>query len=85
MNILKHLRQKLSNRFQFLKKKRLQKKQVEAIIQKYNLNDPAERQKIIDQYILMQNNKRLFRRKARLHIEEKLDFMIHYKLIKIVE
>ena len=82
MNILKQLRQKLSNRFQFLKKKRLQKKQVEAIIQKYNLNDAAEQKKIIDDYLLIQKSNRAFGRKARLHIQEKMEFMIHYNLLK---
>lgn len=82
MNILKHLRQKLSNRFQFLEKKRVQKKQIEAIIAKYKLNDANEQKKIIDNYLLSQKSKRAFGRKEKLHIEEKIDFMIHYNLLK---
>ena len=85
MNIFKHLRQRLASRFQFLQKKRDSKKQVQAIIEKYNLNDPAERQKIIDQFTLMQTNKRAFGRKTQEEIKDKIKFMIHYKLIQIVE
>jgi hypothetical protein len=85
MKILQQLKRKLSIRFEYLQRKRNQKKQVNSIIEKYKLNDPVERQKIIDQYLLIQKSKRAFGRKERLHIEDKISFMIHHKLIKVVE
>jgi hypothetical protein len=84
MKFIQSLRKALGRRFQILKRKRNQKAQVESIIEKYKLSDPVERQKVIDQYKLILNNKRAFGRKARLHIEEKISFMIHYKLIKVI-
>lgn len=84
MNFFKSIKSKLSIRFQYLQRKRAQKEQVKRIIEKYNLNDPAERQKIIDQFYLMQSNKRAFGRKQKEHIKDKIKFMIHYKLIEVV-
>lgn len=84
MNFLKSIKRKLSIRFEFLQRKRNQKKHLNSIIEKYNLNDPIERQKIIDQYLLIQQNKRAFGRKARHHIEDKISFMIHHNLIQVV-
>lgn len=82
---LKSIKRKLSIRFQYLIRKRAQKEQVERIIEKHNLKDPIEQQKIIDQFILMQKNKRVFGRKTQESIKNKVRFMIHYKLIKVVD
>lgn len=84
MNFLKSTKRKLLIRFQYLIRKRNQKKLVESIIKKHNLNNPAEQQKIIDQFVLMQKNKRAFGRKTQEQIRDKVRFMIHYKLIKVV-
>ena len=84
MNFLNSIKRKLFIRFQHLIRKRNQKKQVESIIKKHNLNDPAEQQKIIDQFVFMQKNKRAFGRKTQEIIRDKVRFMIHYKLIKVV-
>lgn len=84
MTFLKSIKRKLSVRFQFLIRKRNQKKLVESIIEKHNLKDPIEQQKVIDQFVLMQKNKRAFGRKAQEVIRDKVRFMIHYKLIKVV-
>ncbi|MBS3993125.1 MAG: hypothetical protein KGZ87_05365 [Bacteroidetes bacterium] len=81
---LQLLKRKITVRMQFLIRKRNQKRQVKAVIKKYKLNDPIERQKIVDQFYLIQHKKRAFGRKKKLHIEEKVRFMIHHKLIKIV-
>ncbi|MFV5697757.1 hypothetical protein ACM55H_05255 [Flavobacterium sp. ZT3R17] len=82
---LKSIKRKLSIRFQNLIRKRAQKEQVKRIIEKHNLKDPIEQQKIIDKFVLMQQNKRAFGRKARESIKDKIKFMIYYKLIKVVE
>lgn len=71
-------------RFQYLQRKRAQKEQLKRIIEKHNLNEPGERQKIIDQFTLMQSNKRAFGRKQKEHIKDKIKFMIYYKLIEVV-
>jgi ribosomal protein L35AE/L33A len=84
MNFLNSIKRKLSIRFQYLIRKRNQKKQVESIIKKHNLNDPIEQQKVIDQFVIMQKNKRAFGRKTQEVIRDKVRFMIHYKLIKVV-
>ena len=81
---LKYIKRKLSIRFQYLIRKRGQKEQVKRIIKKHNLNDPAEQQKIINQFVLMQENKRAFGRKTQEQIRDKVRFMIHYKLIKVI-
>lgn len=83
MTFLKSIKRKLSVRFQFLIRKRNQKKLVESIIEKHNLKDPVEQQKIIDQFVMMQKNKRAFGRKTQEVIRDKIRFMIHYKLIKV--
>jgi len=85
MSLLKTIKRNLSIRFQYLIRKRAQKKQMESIIKKHNLKDPIEQQKIIDQFVLMQKNKRAFGRKTRDQIRDKIRFMIYYKLIKVVE
>jgi hypothetical protein len=85
MKFIQSLQKALGRRFQFLIRKRNHKKHIEKIIEKYKLNNPIEQQRLIEQYNLIQQNKRAFGRKARLHIEEKVSFMIHYKLIEIVE
>jgi hypothetical protein len=85
MKFIQSLQKALGRRFQFLIRKQNHKKHIEKIIEKYKLNNPIEQQRLIEQYNLIQQNKRAFGRKARLHIEEKVSFMIHYKLIEIVE
>lgn len=85
MSFLKSIKRNLSIRFQYLIRKRAQKKYTEAIIKKYNLNDPIERQKIIDQFVMMQKNKRVFGRKYGNQIRDKIRFMIYHNLIKVVE
>lgn len=85
MSILKSIKRNLAVRFQFLIRKRAQKKQVESIIKKHNLKDPIEQQKIIDQFVLMQQNKRAFGRKTRQLIRDKIRFMVYHNLIKVVE
>ncbi|MES2796671.1 MAG: hypothetical protein V4683_11925 [Bacteroidota bacterium] len=84
MNFLNSIKRKLFIRFQYLIRKRNQKKLVESIIRKHNLNDPIEQQKVIDQFVIMQKNKRAFGRKTQDIIRDKVRFMIHYKLIKVV-
>ena len=83
MTFLKSIKRKLSVRFQFLIRKRNQKKLVESTIEKHNLKDPVEQQKIIDQFVMMQKNKRALGRKTQEVIRDKIRFMIHYKLIKV--
>lgn len=85
MKFIQSLRKALGRRFQFLIRKRNHKNYIEKIVEKYKLNDPIEQQKIIEKYNLIQQNKRAFGRKARLHIEEKVSFMIHYKIIEIIK
>ncbi len=85
MNFIKSIKSKLSNRFQHLTEKRNRQKEVDSIIEKHNLKDPAEQQKIIDQYVLMQKSPRAFGRKAQDIIRDKIKFMVYYKLIKVVE
>ncbi len=85
MELLQSIKKRLLIRLQFLIRKRNKKKEVKAVIKKYKLNDPIEREKIMDQFYLIQQKKRAFGRKTRLHIEEKVRFMIHHKLIEIVE
>lgn len=84
MNFLNSIKRKLSIRFQYLIRKRNQKKLVESIIAKHNLKDPIEQQKIIDQFVFMQKNRRAFGRKTQETIRDKVRFMIHYKLIKVI-
>ena len=84
MNFIKSIKRNLSVRFQYLIRKRNQKKLVESIIEKHNLKDPKEQQKIIDQFVMMQKNKRAFGRKTQEVIRDKVRFMIHYKLIKVI-
>lgn len=84
MKLLQSIKKKISNRIQYLIRQRNHRKKVKAVIKKYKLNDPIERQKIVDQFYLMQHKKRAFGRKTRLHIEEKVRFMIHHKLIEII-
>ena len=84
MNLLKSIKRNLSIRFQYLIRKRAQKKLIQLTIEKYNLKDPIEQQKIIDQFVLMQKNKRLFGRKYGQQIRDKIRFMIYHNLIKVV-
>lgn len=84
MNFINSIKRKLSVRFQYLIRKRNQKKLMESIIKKHNLKDPKEQQKIIDQFVIMQKNKRAFGRKTQDIIRDKVRFMIHYKLIKVI-
>lgn len=85
MKFLTSIKRNLSIRFQYLLRKRAQKALVKSIIKKHNLKDAAERQKIIDQFILMQKNKRVFGRKTKQLIKDKINFMIYHGLIKVVE
>ena len=85
MSILTTIKRNLAIRFQCLIRKRAQKKQTQAIIKKYNLNDKAERERIIYQFEMMQSSKRAFGRKAKQKIKDKISFMIHHNLIKVVE
>lgn len=82
---LKSIKRNIAIRFQYLIRKRAQSELVKRIIEKHNLKDPIEQQKIIDQFVLMQKNKRVFGRKYSDQIRDKIKFMIYYKLIKIVE
>jgi hypothetical protein len=84
MNTLQSIKRKLLIRFQYLIRKRNQKKLVESIIARHNLKDPIEQQNIIDQFLLIQNNKRAFGRKTKDVIRDKVRFMIYYKLIKVI-
>lgn len=85
MNLLKSIKRKLSIRFQYLIRKRAQKKHVQDIIKKYNLNDKSERERIINQFEMMQSSKRAFGRKKQQNIKDKISFMIYHGLIKVVE
>jgi hypothetical protein len=77
------IRLKIFNRFLYLKRKRNNKIIIRKVISKYNLDNPKEQKKLIEQYQLLQKNKRVFGRKARLHIEEKIQFMLLNGLIKL--
>lgn len=85
MFFLKSIKRNIAIRFQYLIRKRAQKELVKRIIEKHNLKDPIEQQKIIDQFVLMQQNKRVFGRKYGEQIRDKINFMIYHKLIKVVE
>lgn len=77
------IRLKIFNRFLYLKRKRNNKIIISKVISKYNLDNPEEQKKLIEQYQLLQKNKHAFGRKARLHIEEKIQFMLLNGLIKL--
>lgn len=81
--LIESLKIKLFRRFQYLKRKRNNKILIDKVILKYDLNNPEEQKKLIEQYYLIQKNSRVFGRKAKLHIEEKIQFMLLNKLIKI--
>jgi hypothetical protein len=85
MNFLKSIKRNLAIRFQYLIRKRAQKKEVKRIIEKHNLNDKAERERIIYQFERMQSSKRAFGRKKQQNIKDKISFMIYHGLIKVVE
>ena len=85
MSILIAIKRKISIRFQYLQRKRAQKAHTKAIIDKYKLNDPIERERIVYQYQIIQSSKRAFGRKKRQNIKDKISFMIYHGLIKIVE
>jgi hypothetical protein len=84
MSILTTIKRNLTIRFQYLKRKRAQKKYVQDIIKKYNLNDKKEQERIIYQFETMQSSKRAFGRKEKQNIKDKISFMIYHGLIKIV-
>ena len=81
--LIEYLKVKLFRRLQYLKRKRNSKILIDKVILKYDLNNPEEQKKLIEQYYLIQKNKGAFGRKAKLHIEEKIQFMLLNKLIKI--
>lgn len=85
MSFLKTIKRNLAVRFQYLIRKRAQKKYTEAIIKKYNLNDKAEQERIINQFEMMQSSKRAFGRKKQQNIKDKISFMIYHGLIKVLE
>jgi hypothetical protein len=85
MSILTTIKRNLAIRFQYLIRKRAQKKYVQDIIKKYKLDDKAERERIIYQFETMQSSKRAFGRKKQQNIKDKISFMIYHGLIKIVE
>ena len=85
MSIITTIKRNLAIRFQYLIRKRAQKKYVQDIIKKYNLNDKAEQERIIYQFEMMQSSKRAFGRKKQQNIKDKISFMIHHGLIKVVE
>jgi hypothetical protein len=82
--MIKWIKKISARRLLYLTDKRNKKKQVEAIIKKHNLKDPEEQQKIIAQFEMMQKSPRSFGRKTQEKIKDKIKFMIHYKLIKVV-
>ena len=85
MSIITTIKRNLAIRFQYLIRKRAQKKYVQDIIKKYNLNDKAEQERIIYQFETMQSSKRAFGRKKQQNIKDKISFMIYHGLIKVVE
>lgn len=85
MSFLNTIKRNIAIRFQYLIRKRAQKKYNEAIIKKYNLNDKSEQERIIYQFEMMQSSKRAFGRKKQQNIKDKISFMIHHNLIKVVE
>ena len=85
MNLFESIKRNIAIRINELNKRRAQKAKNKAIIDKYNLNDAFERQSIIEKYILIQKNEGAFGRKTRLHIEDKIKFMIANGLIKVIE
>lgn len=82
-NLILSIKLKIVNRFLFLKKKRERKILIKKVIKKYKLDDVEEQKEIIEKYKLIQTNKRAFGRKTALHIQEKMEFMLHYNLIKL--
>ena len=82
-NIINSIRLKIANRISVLKRKRERKILIQKVIKKYKLDDVDEQKDIIEKYKLIQTNKRAFGRKAALHIQEKMEFMLHYNLIKL--
>jgi hypothetical protein len=85
MSLLTTIKRNLAIRFKYLIRKRAQKKYVQGIIKKYNLNDKAEQERIIYEFEMMQSSKRAFGRKKKQNIKDKISFMIYHGLIKIVE
>ena len=82
-NIINSIRLKIANRISVLKRKRERKILIQKVIKKYKLDDVDEQKDIIEKYKLIQTNKRAFGRKAALHIQEKMEFMLHHNLIKL--
>jgi hypothetical protein len=81
--IITSIKLKIANRFLFLKRKKERKILIQKVIKKYKLDDIEEQKDIIEKYKLIQTRKRAFGRKAALHIQEKMEFMLHYNLIKL--
>lgn len=84
MKLLTLLRQRFSKRLLTLQAKKENEILMQRIVEKHNMNDKKEQKKLIDQFTLMQTNKRVFGRKEREKIRDKVKFMIHYGLIKVV-
>lgn len=63
--------------------KRRRQTAIDKCIEKYNLNDPEEQRKIINEHNKIQDSKRCYGRKYRALVQEKVSFMIQHELIKI--
>lgn len=83
MNLLKTIKKNLAIRFQYLIRKREQKNHTQSIIKKYNLNDPIEQKIIITHHNLICEGKGGFGRKYKALVQDKINFMIRYELIKV--
>ena len=84
MKLLSILRKRFSKKLLILQAKKEAEIQIQRVIEKHNLNDKEEQKRLVDQFTLMQINKRAFGRKERENIRDKVRFMIYYGLIKVV-
>lgn len=83
MGLIQLIKNKLSYRFIRLQAKFNNQKMVDFVIDKYNLNDPIEQKKIITHHNLICEGNGGFGRKYKALVQDKINFMIRYNIIKV--
>ncbi len=76
------LLEKLKERYKSHLDKRQDKKDVQKIIADYNLNDPQEQVRLVNEFILIYQKKSKLNRKERDIVRNKILFMAEHKILE---
>lgn len=77
------LLEKLKERYKSHLDKRQDKKDVQKIISDYNLNDPQEQVRLVNEFTLIYQKKSTLNRKQRDIVRKKIRFMAEHKILEV--